>query len=79
MNGNSIKHVPFAALAFLLGAVFAMVVAPGDTLLLMGTSIVFGLFGSTLFEQGFGNDWSWPFGRPARRKASTAKSTVGRR
>ena len=79
MNGNHIKHVPFAVLGFLMGAVFAVVVAPGDTLLLIGTGIVFGLFASTLFEQGFGSDWSWPFGRPAREKTSAAKSIIGRR
>ena len=79
MNGNPVKHASFAVLGFLMGAVFAVVVAPGDTLLLIGMGIVFGLFGSTLFEQGFGSDWSWPFGRPARGKASTAKSIVGRR
>jgi hypothetical protein len=57
-----------AALGFLMGAVIAMSIAPGDTLLLVGTGIVFGFSARALFDQNFGGDWFWPFGRPSGRK-----------
>jgi len=68
-----------AALGFLLGAVFAMVIAPGDSLALIGTGIAFGFFARALFDQNFGGDWFWPIGRPAARKNLRATPSTGRR
>ena len=42
MTKRYTEQVIVAVLGFLMGAVFAMVIAPGDTLLLVGTGIVFG-------------------------------------
>ena len=79
MNRYYIGHVTIAVLGFLMGAVFAMIIAPGDTLLLIGTGIVLGFSARALFDQNFGSDWFWPFGRPAGRKTLTAKPTIGHR
>jgi hypothetical protein len=79
MNRHYIGHVAIAALGFLLGAVFAMSIAPGDALLLIGTGIVFGFSARALFDQDFGRDWLWPFGRPAGRKTLGAKPSIGHR
>jgi hypothetical protein len=62
-----------------MGAVFAMIIAPGDTLLLIGTGIVFGFSARALFDQDFGGDWFWSFGRPAGKKTPRAKPIIGRR
>ena len=79
MNRYYIGHVTIAVLGFLMGAVFAMSIAPGDTLLLIGTGIVLGFFARALFDQNFGSDWFWHFGRPIGRKTLTAKPTTGHR
>ena len=79
MNRHYIGHVAIAALGFLLGAVFAMSIAPGDALLLIGTGIVFGFSARALFDQDFGGDWFWSFGQPAGRKTPKAKPIIGRR
>ena len=64
------EHAIVAAVGFLLGAVFALIIAPGVALALIGTGIVFGFSACALFDQYFGGDWFWLFGRPARaRKA----------
>jgi len=65
MNRHYIGHVAIAAAGFLLGAVFAMSIAPGDAVLLIGTGIIFGFSARALFDQNFGGNCFWPFGRPA--------------
>jgi len=72
-------HATIAVLGFLLGAVLAMSIAPGDTLLLIGTGIVFGVSARALFDQRFGADWFWPFGRPPARENLGAKPSTGHR
>lgn len=79
MNRYHIGHVTIAALGFLMGAVFAMIIAPGDRLLLIGTGIVFGFSARTLFDQGFGGDWFWPFSRPVGRKTLRAQPIMDHR
>ena len=79
MNRYRIRHVTMAALSFLIGAVCAMIIAPGDTLLAIGTGIVFGFSARALFDQDSGSDWSWSFGRPTGRKALRAKPIIGHR
>ncbi|MGA2621769.1 MAG: hypothetical protein ABSF26_29560 [Thermoguttaceae bacterium] len=79
MNRYYIGHVTIAVLGFLMGAVFAMIIAPGNVLVLTATGIVFGLSACALFEQDFAGDWFWPFGRPARRKTLAAKPRIGHR
>jgi hypothetical protein len=79
MNRYRIRHMTIAALGFLTGAVFAMIIAPGDSLLVIGTGIVFGFSARALFDQDFGRDWFWSFGRPAGRKALRAKPITGHR
>jgi hypothetical protein len=79
MNTYHIGHVTIAALGFLIGAVFAMTIAPGDTLLLIGTGIVFGFSARALFDQDFRGDWFWSFGRSTGRKAPRAKPIIGHR
>jgi len=34
-------------------------------LLVLMIGVVFGFFANALFDQDFGGDWFWPFGRPA--------------
>jgi hypothetical protein len=60
MNRYYIGHVTISAVGFLMGAVLAMIIAPGDGLVLTGAGIVFGLYARTLFDQNFGHDWPWP-------------------
>jgi hypothetical protein len=79
MNRYYIGHVTLSALGFLMGAVFAMIIAPGDALVLIATGIVFGFSARALFDQNFGGDWFWPFGRPAGRKNLGAKPSTGQR
>jgi hypothetical protein len=79
MNRYYIAHLTITALGFLMGAMLAMMIAPGDTLVLIGTGIVFGFFARKLFDQDFGGDWFWPFGQPAGRKILAAKPTIGQR
>ena len=79
MNRCHIGHVTIATLGFLMGAVFAMTIAPGDTLLLIATGIVFGFSARALFDQELGGNWFWPFGRPAGRKTPRAKPIIGGR
>jgi hypothetical protein len=71
MYRHNIGHVAVAALGFLLGAMFAMSIAPGDALLLIGTGIVFGFSARALFDQHSGGDWFWSFAR------STGRKTLG--
>ena len=79
MNRYYIRHAIVAALGFLTGAVFAMTIVPGDTLVLIGTGIVFGFYAHALFDQDFGGDWFWPFGRPAGRKILASRPSTGER
>lgn len=79
MNRCNIGHVTIATLGFLMGAVFAMIIAPGDSLLVIGAGIVFGFSARALFDHGFGGGWLWPFGRPTGRKAPRAKPIPGHR
>lgn len=79
MNRYSIGHVTIGALGFLVGAVFAMIIAPGDALVLIGAGIVFGLYARTLFDQNFGHDWSWPAWRPVGRKTMAMKPSIKQR
>ena len=79
MNRYFIGHTTIAALGFLMGAVFAMIIAPGDVVVLIGTGIVFGFSARALFDQDFGGDWSWPFGKSAGRKTLAVKPSRGHR
>jgi hypothetical protein len=79
MDRHYIRRVTITALGFLMGAVFAMTIAPGDTLLIVGTGIVFGFSARALFDQRFLGDWSWPFGKSTGRKALGAKPSTGHR
>jgi hypothetical protein len=79
MSRYYIGHVTIAALGFLMGAVLAMIIVPGNALVLTGTGIVFGFSTCAFFDQDFGGDWFWPFGRPDRRKTLTAKPSVSHR
>jgi hypothetical protein len=72
MNRYYIGHAIIAALGFLTGAVLAISISPGGTLLLLGMGIVFGFSACALFDQDFGSNW-WPFGRPAGGKMLTVK------
>ena len=79
MTKRDTEQVIVVALGFLFGAVFAMVVAPGDARVLIGTGIVFGFSARALFDQNFGGEWFWPFGRPAGRKTLAAKPSIDHR
>jgi hypothetical protein len=68
MNRYYIGHAIVAGLGFLMGAVFATIIAPGHALVLMGTGIVSGFSACALLDQDFGGDWFWPLGREANRK-----------
>ena len=71
------EHAIVTAVGFLMGAVFAMNIAPGDTLLVVGTGIVFGFAARALFDQGFLGHW--PFRKSAGRKTLAAKPITGHR
>ena len=79
MNRYNIEHVIIAALGFLMGAVFAMVLVPGNALVLIGSGIVFGFSACVFLNQEFGGDWFWPFGRPAGRKTLATIPIIGHR
>ncbi len=79
MTKRYTEQVVVAALGVLVGAVIAVSIAPGDTLLVIGTGIVFGVSARALFDHNFGGDWFWPFGKPAGRKTLAAKPTTGHR
>jgi hypothetical protein len=59
------EHAIVAAAGFLMGTVFALCITPADTLLVLVIGVVFGFSANALFDQDFGGDWFWPFGRPA--------------
>jgi hypothetical protein len=67
------EHAVVAAVGFLMGTVFALSITPGDTLLVLVIGVVFGFSANALFDQDFGGDWFWPFGRPVAIKALAAK------
>jgi hypothetical protein len=77
MTKRYTEQVIVAVLGFLMGAVFAMVIAPGDTLLLVGTGIVFGFSARALFDQDFGGEWFWPFGRATGGRTQGPKPKPG--
>lgn len=77
MDRHDIGRVTITALGFLTGAVFAMSIAPADTLLVVGTVIVFGFFARALFDQGLLGHW--PLVRSAGRKVLAAKLSTGHR
>ena len=79
MNRYRIRHVTIAALGFLMGAVCAMIIAPGDTLLVIGTGIVFGFSARALFDQDIRGDRFWSFRRPFGRKPLRAQPIIGHR
>jgi len=79
MTKRYIEQLIVAALGFLMGVMFAMVIAPGDALVLIGTGIVFGLSARALFDQNFGGDWFWPLGKSAGRKTLAARPSTGHR
>ena len=79
MTKRYIERLIVVALGFLMGAVIAMIVAPGDALVLIGTGIVFGFSARALFDQNFGGDRFWPFGRSVGRKTLPARPSTGHR
>ena len=79
MTKRYIEQLIVAVLGLLIGAVFAMIMAPGDALVLIGTGIVFGFSARALFDQNFGGDWFWPFGKSAGRKTLAARPSTGHR
>ena len=79
MDRHYIGRVTATALGFLMGALLAIVIAPGDTLLIVGTGVVFGFFARALFNQGFLGYSLWVCGKPAGRKAPAAKPGTGHR
>ena len=79
MSRHYIGQAAVIALGFLMGTAFATSIAPGDALMLIGTGIVFGFSARALFDQEFGGDWFWPFGRSARKKALAEKPSIGHR
>lgn len=64
MTKRYIKQLIVAAFGFLTGAVIAMSIAPGDAVFLVGAGIVFGVSARALFDQNYGGEWFWPFGKP---------------
>jgi hypothetical protein len=79
MITHYVEHAIVVALGAMLGAAFAVIIAPGDTLLLVGTGIVFGFCARALFDQNFGGEWRWPLGRPGARKTLGRKTIIGHR
>ena len=79
MSRYYVRHVTIAVLGFVIGAVFATIVAPGSALVLIATGTAFGFAACALFDQDFGGDWFWPFGRRVARKAVAVKHRIGRR
>jgi hypothetical protein len=79
MDRHYIGRVTATALGFLMGALFAMIIAPGDTLLIVGTGIVFGFFARSLFDRGFLGYSLWVFSKSAGRKTLAAKPSTGHR
>jgi hypothetical protein len=79
MTKRYLEHLMVAVLGFLMGAVFAMLIAPGDARVAIGTGILFGLYARALCDQNVGGAWFWSFGRPAGRKAPAAKPGMGHR
>jgi hypothetical protein len=76
MSRYYIGHAIVAALGFLIGAMLATSISPGNPLVLMGMGIVFGYSACVVFDQEFGSNW-WPLDRPAGGKMLTAKSIKG--
>ena len=72
MKRYYIDHAIVAALGFMIGAVVATSIFPGNALLLLGMGIVFGYSACVLFDQEFVSNW-WPFNRPANGKMLTAR------
>jgi hypothetical protein len=79
MNRYYIRHVTAAALGFLMGALFATIIAPGDAMVLIVAGTVFALYACALFDQNFGGEGFWPFGRPAGRETLRVKPSIGHR
>jgi hypothetical protein len=77
MNRYCIGHGIVVTL--LIGAAFALIIVPGNSLVLMGTGIVVGFSALVLFAQDFGGHWLWPFGRQASGKALATAPSIGQR
>ncbi len=77
MDRYYVGRVTITGLGFLMGAVIAMSIVPGDTLVVVGTGIVFGFSARALFDQGFLGHW--PLRKSAARKTLAAKPSTGHR
>ena len=62
------EHAVVMGLGFLLGAVLAMCIAPGDILLVVAAGIVLGFFANEFLDQELGGGLFWPFARTGGKK-----------
>jgi hypothetical protein len=79
MSKRYIEQLIVAALGFLMGAVIAMSIAPGDVLMVIPLGIIFGFSARALFDQDFGGEWFWPFGRATGGETRGPKPSIGHR
>jgi hypothetical protein len=60
---HRVEHAVVMILGFLVGAVLAMCVAPGDIVLVVVAGIVLGYFAHAFLDQNMGGELFWPFAK----------------
>jgi hypothetical protein len=76
---HRVEHTVVMLLGFLVGAVLAMCVARGDTLLIVVAGIVLGYFAHLFFDQNLGGELFFPFTKASGKKSARSEQTVKQR
>jgi hypothetical protein len=74
-----VEHVAVLVLGFLLGAVLAMCVAPGDILLAVMAGIVLSYFAHEFLDQSLGGELFWLFTQARPKKPVGSDQAVSHR
>ena len=74
-----IEHIVVMMLGFLVGAVLAISVVPGDILLVVVAGIVLGYFAHAFLDQNLGGELFWPFAKASGKKSGGSERAVSHR
>lgn len=74
-----VEHTVVMVLGFLVGAILAMCIAPGDVLLVLVTGAVLGFFARGFLDQNLGGDLLWPFFGSGGKKRTGTHRTMSHR
>jgi hypothetical protein len=74
MTKHRIEQAAVTGLGFLIGAILAICITPGDVFLWIMAGIVLAIFSRAFFICDFGGDFLWPFARPRQSEEKKEKS-----